>query len=928
MRILTVFPLFLFSVLLHSQSSQNFLKEADSLYNIKNYEEAMVLYHKVASINLSMDSLEVVADCKYQIAQCVRRIEGIPKMLDRLDIFISQLQKINTPPNSIARLYLLKAVNAVREKQYSLGLKSYESAISIYEQTNLNHYNVGYAYINAAQIYMRNIEHSRATAYAQKAISRDTSKTYWAKAYRIMGECSNFDGDYNKSYQFLKKGIEHATRNQDLELIYAAFAKTYLGLGNLEAADSLYDRAISYFTKVNDDDLGVIFLAAAELKGQLNQPILEKSYYEKGIQWLESYYSSKDRELAKAYCKYGDYLSENGNIDGALQIYHKAVQQVFNDFNDENLLKNPIYPEFLVESWALTASAKKGNALLKKYEKTAKLEFLNSANQSLENAIQAGENIKKGYSSEEAKLNISQYLSSAYEDAIQVNSFLFFENNSKENLLSILQKMEGFRANILEEAKTRNRSLILADIPDSLTSKEYFLRLQIADIQSEIQTIQQGKHENNISKLAQLRAKEDTYLRLWHKHQQSLKELFPAYKNYQDSGNSFDLNQTLHDLKSEKTLCLEYFVGERFLYVLGLSDKILTLDTIPLTADFDAEIKAFRNLFSSPDSISQSPEKYFKLAYLLFQKLIPQKFHTDLEGFDHLLIIPDGMLSSVPFEALITKSYSGSNFAEAPYLLHNFPIAYSWSLKTWHINKDEKGLNGKLVQFNPRSWSPSRNLSPLKYGNLETEALSGFLKYENQNATFDNFKKIASSTSLLHLSTHASADLENKEFKIEFSDAPLFLKELFAMNIPANLVVLSACETNVGEFKSGEGVMSLARGFAYAGSNSLIASLWQVKEKSTAEILNEFYKGLSGGENISKSLQQAKLKYLESSNLNSQKSPFYWAGLQFYGQDHTIDLPGNNKWLWWGLFPLLAGGFYFWRRYKKSPENNSQASFG
>ncbi|MEZ4949978.1 MAG: CHAT domain-containing protein, partial [Saprospiraceae bacterium] len=241
---------------------------------------------------------------------------------------------------------------------------------------------------------------------------------------------------------------------------------------------------------------------------------------------------------------------------------------------------------------------------------------------------------------------------------------------------------------------------------------------------------------------------------------------------------------------------------------------------------------------------------------------------------------------------------------------------------------DEKKFSGALVQFNPQSWPSSRNLSSLKYGSLETEAVPEFLKYNQGEASLSNFKKMATAASLIHLSTHASADLENQEFKFEFSDAPLLLRELFAMNIPSNLVVLSACETNVGEFKTGEGVMSLARGFAYAGSNSLIASLWQVKEKSTAEILNSFYQHLAEGKLISGSLHEAKLNYLESAVLNSQKSPFYWAGLQFYGQDQTVDLSGSNKWYWLGIIPLIAGGFYFWKRYKKSPENNSQASFG
>ena len=87
---------------------------------------------------------------------------------------------------------------------------------------------------------------------------------------------------------------------------------------------------------------------------------------------------------------------------------------------------------------------------------------------------------------------------------------------------------------------------------------------------------------------------------------------------------------------------------------------------------------------------------------------------------------------------------------------------------------------------------------------------------------------------MIHLSTHAGADETDFAPRIEFIDTSLYLPELYAMKIPADLVVLSACETGLGKFEKGEGVMSLARGFAYAGAGSLVASLWKVNEGSTA----------------------------------------------------------------------------------------------
>jgi CHAT domain-containing protein len=101
-------------------------------------------------------------------------------------------------------------------------------------------------------------------------------------------------------------------------------------------------------------------------------------------------------------------------------------------------------------------------------------------------------------------------------------------------------------------------------------------------------------------------------------------------------------------------------------------------------------------------------------------------------------------------------------------------------------------------------------------------------------------KKKMNKYSVLHLSTHAEANQAGGQPLIAFADTVLFLNELYSMSIPAKLIVLSACETNIGEVKSGEGVFSLSRGFAYAGANSTIASLWNVNAASTGQIFPVF----------------------------------------------------------------------------------------
>jgi len=129
------------------------------------------------------------------------------------------------------------------------------------------------------------------------------------------------------------------------------------------------------------------------------------------------------------------------------------------------------------------------------------------------------------------------------------------------------------------------------------------------------------------------------------------------------------------------------------------------------------------------------------------------------------------------------------------------------------------------------------------------------------------------------------------------------------------LVVLSACETNLGKIEKGEGVMSLARGFTYAGAISLISSLWKVNESSTADISSKLYKYLVEGKTKSEALHQSKLDYINQAS-ELKNSPYYWAGFVFIGNDGTVELSTGLGWKTW----LLIGGlslvvlFFIWRK--------------
>jgi CHAT domain-containing protein len=181
---------------------------------------------------------------------------------------------------------------------------------------------------------------------------------------------------------------------------------------------------------------------------------------------------------------------------------------------------------------------------------------------------------------------------------------------------------------------------------------------------------------------------------------------------------------------------------------------------------------------------------------------------------------------------------------------------------------------------------------------------------------------------VVHLATHAIADTGNSAISfVAFYPATqqpaqdaLYLEELYGLNMENNrLMIISACETGNGQLVNSEGVLSITRGFAYAGCASMVNSLWKADDEATAAILHQFHVYLQKGYTKPKALRQAKLDYLHSNTVN--KSPGYWAHLLLTGDTQPLVKTTSYRWLFGGsvvVALLLTGVIMYKRREKKS----------
>ena len=202
-------------------------------------------------------------------------------------------------------------------------------------------------------------------------------------------------------------------------------------------------------------------------------------------------------------------------------------------------------------------------------------------------------------------------------------------------------------------------------------------------------------------------------------------------------------------------------------------------------------------------------------------------------------------------------------------------------------------------------------------------SLLGGNLYAYSQSTKANFTTFAGNHKVIHIGTHAESNNEHPELsKLIFAkrnsltdDNELFVNEIYNCDLNAQLAVLTGCETGKPGYQDGEGMISFAHAFNYAGSQSILTGLWKIDEKASAILAEAFYNNLLAGMPKDEALQKAKLNYLATEN-GRMLEPQYWAGLIIMGDTSALTVKPKGSSGWWLLLPailLLMAGILFFR---------------
>jgi CHAT domain-containing protein len=305
------------------------------------------------------------------------------------------------------------------------------------------------------------------------------------------------------------------------------------------------------------------------------------------------------------------------------------------------------------------------------------------------------------------------------------------------------------------------------------------------------------------------------------------------------------------------TTLIEYFVTERGIFIWVVEKEKLQFQRVALPReDLGKSVKTLReSIFSLGEK-----NKFDEASALLYKQLI-EPLLSHITGKE-LIIVPHDVLHYLPFHALVGP--------DGHYLIEKYPIYYLSSASLLQFVKEKRKAGGeKVLAFgNPDLGDPEKNL---EYAELEAAEVKNVYPqstvYVKKEASEEKSKSLSPTYDILHFATHAQLDEDDplssavllaKEDK---EDGRLEVREIFGMDLKANLVVLSGCDTGLGKLSTGDELVGLTRAFIYAGTPSVVASLWSVDDSSTAQLMASFYRNLKTMSKV-EALRQAQLELI------------------------------------------------------------------
>ena len=703
---------------------------------------------------------------------------------------------------------------------------------------------------------------------------------------------------------------------------YIELATAYRQLDELDSAYHYVNQALKYVSPRKRYS-PLHLLASLELKeGKIDNAIqlLEEA--------LENYQSNKrapEYFLVIIYHKMGDAYLAQKDFDRALHYYNLSlsVNGLVDSVAQINELK-VFHPRLLLKAQ---------HSLAKTWAKNKQApNYLSNALVAYERLFLLMDIVRAKIATDGGVLHWSKRFKSVFGEAIDIALQLYQQRKEHQYLELAFSFIEQSKASLLLEALQTVEGKSYGGLPDSLLQQEQQLNLDIAFyerllIKPKLDSAKAVLYKHYLSSTRLQLANLKEQLQLAH----------PAYYRLKYGEIAEGISAIQSSLLTESTALVNYFVSPEQAFAMVLTQDSTILLPLASTPQIDTATVAFHRSLTKPEliqeNLQQAFQKYNRQSYRLYQLVVEQAIQSLPASINQLIIVPDGQLNIIPFEVLTDQMVSTSSidFAQLPYLFKKHQFQYAFSTQSLLHNQRRLAQlpsNTQMLALAPsydnstvvRVIADTRNANGDLVGTAEEiDAIAsyyqGYFDY-GELANEARFKDVAPQCGLIHLAMHGKTDFDNPNFAyLQFTntntdthsveDNRLHHYEISNLSLSAQLVVLSACETGVGQYAQGEGVFSLARSFMYAGVPSIVMSLWKINDQSTSLLMPYFYEQLAKGAAKGTALHQAKQSFLGNAPLK-YRHPYYWSGLVLLGDHQVLNEAPNRFLIWIGIIGLAV----------------------
>jgi CHAT domain-containing protein len=910
-------------------SAQNkSLETLDSIYALQavhyksqEYNKIIELSHYAKKINLNnaQDSILMARITAY-IGYANNKLNTFYESIEGFEEALIYIPAGENPGFKRTNYYILYDLMT---RYYSL--KRYKKALSIIEQAESILYNNPEAFSesNFSGLHQRKfriycslgyfdnaqgeVEKIKRVVLTSKNLSDENLRYGWMRYYRTSLLSEYYKALYIKENQrnyvtALEKMTPEILKNiEKLDSIYyntemlqePQSRRQFWNLSYYLGA--LYYTA-DYFKEIEDNTSALDYInRVIQLSKKANEPVRNVTEYlrfkanllyrmgnrQEAITLIDSTiknFSTDQFNVSDLNILKGDIYADQKKLDSTLHYYKKAVDFMH---NSDEVLKSD-FSNFSTR-YQFPADSKQIDhisfMLLKNFENNEKAE----ASSRKLNDIAYSEFLE-GNQNLDLSLGNKQLFYNIIENRIYLNQNTGFDKEA------FLEDLENISNQLAWKKFSQSRNVVQLPVIDSLEGVEYEISKQLL----------KAKREQDFSQ-------KDSLQNVLEKHQSNVAEKFPSISSF--TQNNFDFRNFQNKLSKDQVVLMYLFFLDQFA-ILEITKEDTSWHLKPWT---EKEKKLIKNHLESLSTNSEaiSPNKN------LTDLLIPEEA-TD---YKKITIVPDTPIYNLPFETL---------WFDEEYLVMSKQIYYSSHLRFMFLNTDQMQTNKTKVTIfapdYPRGETSFVTRSvPVFLEGAQKEAvvlekLFPSNTFIGKEATKQNFVEYKTEGNILHLAMHASLDEKQPTFShFNFSKQDkLYLEELYALKIPADLAVLSACNTGVGKMDDISGMASLQRAFNYAGTKATIASLWEVPDDATSQIMISFYEHLKEGQSKSSALQKAKIDYLENTTVEKLKHPYYWAGFVLYGDDSPV-VESSTSWIWFLVgFALVVVFLMLFRKFRKA----------